>query len=86
MHIAKMLAELHEDRDLVDRAILTLERIARGGANRRGRPPKWMTDLNSAGPKRRGRPPGTKLSAAARKAHSERMKKYWANRRKQKSR
>ena len=36
MDITKMIAELHEDRDLVDRAILTMERLARGGAKRRG--------------------------------------------------
>jgi hypothetical protein len=85
MDITKMLTELHEERDHVDEAILVLSRLALGGAKRRGRPPKWMTDQNSAGPKRRGRPPGSKMSAAARKAHSERMKKYWATRRKQKS-
>jgi len=84
MDIAKMLAELHSDRQLIDQAILTLERLARGGAKRRGRPPKWMSDQNPQGPKRRGRPPGSKMSAATRKAHSERMKKYWAARRKQK--
>jgi hypothetical protein len=85
MNITKMLAELHEDRDHIDEAILVLSRLARGGTPRRGRPPKWMTDQNSTGPKRRGRPPGSKMSAAARKAHSERMKKYWATRRKKKS-
>jgi hypothetical protein len=37
MDITKMLAELHADRDLIDQAILTLERLARGGAPRRGR-------------------------------------------------
>jgi hypothetical protein len=72
-------------RDHVDEAILVLSRLARSGAKRRGRPPKWMTDQNSAAPKRRGRPPGSKMSAANRKAHSERMKQYWAERRKQKS-
>jgi hypothetical protein len=85
MDINKMLAELHEERDHVDEAILVLSRLARGGAPRRGRPPKWMTDPNSAEPKRRGRPPGSKMSAEARKAQSKRMKKYWATRRKKNS-
>jgi hypothetical protein len=82
MDITKMLAELHEERDHVDQAILVLSRLATGATKRRGRPPKWLA---SAEPRRRGRRPGTKLSAAARKAHSERMKKYWAARRRQKS-
>jgi DNA invertase Pin-like site-specific DNA recombinase len=78
MDFLKMLAELRTERLLIDQAILALEQLARGGGKRRGRPPKALAQ------KRRGRPPGTKLSAAARKALSERMKKYWAARRKQK--
>jgi hypothetical protein len=85
MDITKMLAELHEERDHVDEAILVLSRLAAGAPKRRGRPPKWMSDQNSGEPKRRGRPPGSKMSAAARKAQSARMKDYWATRRKQKS-
>ena len=59
-----MLAELRQEREQLEEAILTLERLARGRGRRRGRPPAWMTEL-----KRRGRPPGsknkTKESAAA---------------------
>ena len=85
MDITKMLVELHEERDHIDEAILVLSRLAVGAPRRRGRPPKWMTDQNSARPKRRGRPPGRKgMSAANRKAQSKRMKKYWATHRKQK--
>jgi hypothetical protein len=82
MNVLNMIAELRAEREQIEHVILTLERIARGGAKRRGRPPKWMSDQTSAEPKRRGRPTGSKLSAAARKAQSERMKKYWAERRK----
>ena len=64
MDVIKMLAELRQERDQLEEAILTLERLARGRGRRRGRPPAWMTEL-----KRRGRPPGsknkTKESAAA---------------------
>jgi hypothetical protein len=81
MDMLRMLAELRAERELVEQAILTLERLVHGGARRRGRPPKWLA---SKEPKRRGRPPGTRMSAAARKAQSVRMKKYWAERRKQK--
>jgi hypothetical protein len=55
MDITKMLAELREEREGVEQAILVLERIAAGRRKRRGRPPKWMTGM-----KRRGRPPGSK--------------------------
>ena len=55
MDINKMLAELREERERVDQAIIVLERIASGRSRGRGRPPKWMTLV-----KRRGRPPGSK--------------------------
>jgi len=55
MEITKMLAELHAEREQIDEAIMTLERLARGRGRRRGRPPAWMSQV-----KRRGRPPGTK--------------------------
>jgi len=55
MNIDKMLAELRAEREHVEQAIIVLERIAAGQGRRRGRPPKWMTQV-----KRRGRPPGSK--------------------------
>lgn len=55
MDVLKMLAELRQEREQVEEAIMTLERLARGRGKRRGRPPAWMTAL-----KRRGRPPGSK--------------------------
>lgn len=55
MDVLKMLADLRQEREQVEEAILTLERLARGRGKRRGRPPAWMSAL-----KRRGRPPGTK--------------------------
>lgn len=55
MDVLKMLAELRQEREQIEEAILTLERLARGRGRRRGRPPAWMTEL-----KRRGRPPGSK--------------------------
>lgn len=58
MDVIKMLAELRQERDQLEEAILTLERLARGRGRRRGRPPVWMTEL-----KRRGRPPGSKNKA-----------------------
>ncbi len=58
MDVIKMLADLRQERDQLEEAILTLERLARGRGRRRGRPPAWMTEL-----KRRGRPPGSKNKA-----------------------
>jgi hypothetical protein len=55
MNITKMLAELREEREGVEQAILVLERLASGRGKRRGRPPAWMTQV-----KRRGRPKGSR--------------------------
>jgi hypothetical protein len=64
-----MLAELRLEREQIEEAILTLERLARGRGRRRGRPPAWLKEAASAAaesgdtasgetePKRRGRPP-----------------------------
>jgi hypothetical protein len=49
-----MLAELRAERENIEKAILTLERLAAGRGRRRGRPPAWMTAT-----KRRGMPQGS---------------------------
>lgn len=71
-----MLADLRLEREQIEEAILTLERLARGRGRRRGRPPSWLKDATAAAaeisgtdilvgePKRRGRPPGAKSTAA----------------------
>ncbi len=55
MDVAKMLADLRQEREQIEEAILSLERLARGRGKRRGRPPAWMQEV-----KKRGRPPGSK--------------------------
>jgi hypothetical protein len=55
MDVLKMLAELRREREQIEEAILTLERLSQGRTKRRGRPPAWMATV-----KRRGRPPGSK--------------------------
>ncbi len=55
MDVTKILAELRQEREQLEEAILSLERLARGRGKRRGRPPAWMSTV-----KRRGRPPGSK--------------------------
>lgn len=55
MDVAKMLADLRQEREALEEAILTLERLARGRGKRRGRPPAWLAEV-----KKRGRPVGSK--------------------------
>jgi hypothetical protein len=81
MSIEQILSLLVAERDRLSRAIEALQ----GGAKRRGRPPKSSAPAAShapaaAAPKRRKRKP---LTASQKKAQSERMKAFWANRRKQ---
>jgi len=61
MDVSKILAELKAEREQIEEAILSLERLARGRVRRRGRPPSWLSSGTEApAPKRRGRPPGSK--------------------------
>jgi hypothetical protein len=62
MDVSKILAELKEERQQIEEAILSLERLARGRGRRRGRPPAWMSEITA---KRRGRPPGSKNKVQA---------------------
>lgn len=62
MDVTKILAELKSEREQIEEAILSLERLARGRGRRRGRPPTWMSEITV---KRRGRPPGSKNKVAA---------------------
>lgn len=61
MDVAKILVELRQEREQIEEAILSLERLARGRGRRRGRPPSWMAEITA---KRRGRPPGSKNKTA----------------------
>jgi len=45
MDIMRMLDDLRQEREAIEEAILTLERLANGQGRRRGRPPAWMTAL-----------------------------------------
>jgi hypothetical protein len=81
LDVDKMLAELRVEREQIEEAILTLERLARGRGRRRGRPPSWLKEASAAAaeqengngsdgeaiaePKRRGRPPGSRTKQAA---------------------
>ena len=58
MDLTAIIKELVDERDLVERAILSVERIAAQRGKRRGRPPAWMTLLTAEATvqKKRGRP------------------------------
>ena len=55
MDVVKILGELRQEREHIEEAIISLERLARGRGKRRGRPPVWL-----AMAKKRGRPAGSK--------------------------
>jgi hypothetical protein len=56
MDVNKILADLRQEREQIEDAIISLERLARGRGKRRGRPPAWMKDASD---RRRGRPKGS---------------------------
>jgi hypothetical protein len=58
MDLAKVLAQLREELENLDAAILTLERLRSGGRHR-GRPPELLAEMRRSG------------SAAARRGGSE---------------
>jgi|HubBroStandDraft_6_1064221.scaffolds.fasta_scaffold4230580_1 hypothetical protein len=60
LDVAKILEDLKQEKEQLEQAIATLERLAQGRAPRRGRPPSWMAAEGVAAPKKRGRPPGSK--------------------------
>ncbi len=67
MDVSKILAELRAERQQIEDAIVSLERLARGRGKRRGRPPSWLSEAGIVQPepaKRRGRPPGSKNKSA----------------------
>jgi hypothetical protein len=65
MDVSKILGELRQEREQLEEAILSLERLARGRGKRRGRPPSWMVEA-----KKRGRPVGSKNRANGQKTAS----------------
>jgi len=60
MDITKILEDLRRERQQLEEAILSLERLAVGG-KRRGRPPAWIVAAQqTTQPRGPGRPPGSK--------------------------
>ncbi len=70
MDISKILEDLRRERQQLEEAILSLERLAVGG-KRRGRPPAWMVaaqQQTTPAPRGPGRPPGSKNKRGRKKA------------------
>ena len=68
MDISKILEDLRRERQQLEEAILSLERLAVGG-KRRGRPPAWIVAAQQTQtPRGPGRPPGSKNKRGRKKA------------------
>lgn len=68
MDVAKILVELRQEREQIEEAIISLERLASSHGKRRGRPPAWLAEA-----RKRDKPPAAgkaKSSTAARSAGS----------------
>ena len=53
MDLHKIVAELREEQERLTEAIVALERIARSGGKRRGRPPAWLKEAKASKPGRK---------------------------------
>jgi len=58
MDLPKMISELQAERDRLTNAILALERLSAGVQHKRGRPPKWLKELEAES----GEPPNGQSS------------------------
>jgi hypothetical protein len=67
MDIEKIIAELRAERNRIDEAILAIERISRGAAQRRGRRPKWLAEAQEETTEPADRPEERKTSSATAK-------------------
>mgnify|MGYP006972416278 CR=1 FL=1 len=65
MDVTKILAELRLEREHIEEAILSLERLAASRGRRRGRPPKWMAEAKKRVRTAPKRAEGTARSSAA---------------------
>ena len=70
MDVAKMLADLKDEREQIEEAILTLERLAQGRGKRRGRPPLWLLEARKRNPEAAGPSTGAPVKASKSKSAS----------------
>ena len=77
MDVTKMISELRAERELLEEAMLALQRLAQGRSRRRGRPPKWLSDSRPDSQETGRR----RFSAETRRRMAEAQKKRWAAKR-----
>ena len=65
MDVAKILAELRQEREQIEEAIISLERLARGRGKRRGRPPIWLAEARKRDKPLAGKAKGSTTARSA---------------------
>jgi hypothetical protein len=82
MDFNALLAQLRTEREMLEEAIVALERLARGSGKRRGRPPKWLSAPRAVAPEE-GAPlkKPRVISEESRKRMAEAQRKRWAAKR-----
>jgi hypothetical protein len=81
MDFARLLVELHAERQRLDQAIGALERVAQTIVKRKGRKPKWLAEAQAGGSSASALSGGGKkrfVSPEARKRMAEAQKRRWA--------
>lgn len=63
MNLTKILEDLRREREQIDEAILSLERLAAGSGPRRGRPPAWLKAQKGRSRTANGKEPSATKSA-----------------------
>ena len=78
MDFDALLAQLRTEREMLEEAILALERLARGAGKRRGRPPRWLTlHRAEASPQASPAKDQRVISFESRKRMAEAQRKRW---------
>lgn len=81
MDFDALLAQLRTEREMLEEAIIALERLARGSGKRRGRPPKWLSEHMVGAPPEAEPKKKRVISEEARKRMAEAQRKRWAAKR-----
>ena len=78
MDFTHILSALRSELQKIEEAILVVQRLAVGGAKRRGRPPKWMASAEPASIAVMPTRTRKTFSAATRKKMAVAQRKRWA--------
>lgn len=81
MDIHRILTELRSEKERLEEAILTIERLAAGSlGKRRGRPSKWLANAKAGTTPSLTTTRKRRFSAATRKRMAESQRQRWAAR------